>query len=101
MDAISIFATLLGVVGLAGGAVGYYGKSRGDTIIKYQAEEITLRDGRVTYLEKELEATVRERDSLKEQNVTLTSLAQGSPQLTALTQQITELIKVVTQKNKL
>ncbi len=94
-DALSILATAIGIIGLAGGAVGYFAKSRGDSIIKYQADEIELRDGTIARLKEELAATQRERDTLKEQNTTLAGLAQGSPQLTELAKQIKRLVEVV------
>lgn len=85
----------LSIFGILGGGYGYFVKSRGDSIIKYQAIEIQNRDGRINFLEKEIAAITAERDSLKEQVVVLTNLAQGSPQLVKLTTEIKNLVKVV------
>lgn len=89
---IPIFATIFGFVALAGGAAGYFKASRGDSIIKYQATEISLRDGKIATLEKDLAATVQAcaaKDDtiaeLKKHNVYLQKLGQGSPQLKKLT----------------
>lgn len=92
MDVLSISATVFGFVALAGGAAGYFKASRGDSIIKYQATEIALRDAKVANLEKDL-AKLTESclakdttiNKLEEHNKYLQKLGQGSPQLKKLT----------------
>lgn len=42
MDLLTIAGSIFGVVGIAGGAVGYFAKAKGDSIIAYQAREIEL-----------------------------------------------------------
>lgn len=90
-EILSIFAVILGIVGLAGGAAGYFGKARGDAIIKYQAEEIELRDGTIARLEKDNARTTAERDRLLQENETLRGLAQGSPKLDKLVKEVAKL----------
>ncbi len=95
MDALSLLATIFGLVSLAGGAAGYFKASRGDSIIKYQATELQLRDGRISILEKDVsrltgesvtkDETIKE---LKTHNGYLQKISQGTPQLTKLTEAI-------------
>lgn len=101
-NALSIFATVLGIVGLSGGAVGYFAKGRGDSIIKYQAIEIQNRDGTIstikdenTTLKAELLAKEEALKQLKEHNNYLQKLAQGSPQLAKLTKAIENQTKML------
>jgi hypothetical protein len=93
MQLLAIAGTILGLVGLAGGVVGYFAKSRGDSIIEYQAREISLRDGTIARLEKDNAALVAKSNSQAEQIITLTGLAQGSPQLLKLTDEIKNLVR--------
>lgn len=92
MDTISILATVLGIAGIAGGASGYFAKSRGETIISLQGKEIEYWKDRATQLEKDGAALTADRDALKRENSRLIRLAQGSPQLVKLTKQIAELV---------
>lgn len=92
---LTIISWIIGIIGLSGGAVGYFAKSRGDAIIAYQAKEIELRDGTIARLEKENAALLREKDILKEQNLKLGELAQGSPKLAEVTIQIKALAQAV------
>lgn len=92
MDVLSISATVFGFVSIAGGAAGYFKASRGDSIIKYQATEIALRDGTIANLKTDLAATTQNckaKDEtiseLKKHNAYLQKLGQGSPQLKKLT----------------
>lgn len=90
-NGFGLLATIFGVIGLSGGAAGYFKASRGDSIIKYQATEIALRDGKITNLEKDL-AKLTEQCAAKDQTITeqkkhityLQKLGQGSPQLKKL-----------------
>lgn len=95
MDVLSIVGAVLGIVGLAGGAVGYFAKGRGDSIIAYQARELELRNETNARLEKEKAALTAERDSLITQVGTLTKLAQGSPQLKSVATQLKSLSKLI------
>lgn len=94
-NGFGLLATVIGVVGLLGGAVGYFAKGRGDSIIQYQATELKLRDETIARLEKENTALISERDSLLREKQTLVKLAQGSPQLGKLTKEIKNLVKEV------
>lgn len=94
-DILSIAAGVLALVGVVAGLVGYFAKAKGDSIIAYQAREIELRDGTIARLEKDAAACNAERDRLKEENATLKELAQGSPQLIALTQEIKGLPEAI------
>lgn len=103
MDALQILALIsgiLGIVGLTGGAVGYFAKGRGDSIIAYQTKENELLKADVARLEKSLAATTAERDSLLNTNETLKGLAQGTPQLTSLTNEIRGLVKYLKKIEK-
>lgn len=99
MDALSISATIFGVVAIAGGAAGYFKASRGDSIIRYQATEIGLRDGKIANFEKDM-ATVTQSCLAKDETIAefrkhnqyLQKLGQGSPQLKKLTTVIEKLV---------
>ena len=108
-NGFGLLATIFGVVSLAGGAAGYFKASRGDSIIKYQATEIGLRDAKVANLEKDLakvtescvskDATIKQ---LEEHNKYLQKLGQGSPELKKMnatltnnTRTVDSLVKVV------
>lgn len=97
MQLLAIAGTILGLVGLAGGVVGYFAKSRGDSIIEYQAREISLRDGTIARLEKDNAALTSKVESQAEQIVTLTGLAQGSPELVKLAGEIKTLTSAFTK----
>lgn len=100
MDVISIFSIIVGVAGSIGGAVGYFAKGRGDSIIAYQAKEIELRDGTIARLEKDNAAFAARDTAQKEQITVLTGLAQGSPELVKLAEEIKRLIKLMTRRDK-
>lgn len=99
MDVLPILAIIFGFVALAGGAAGYFKASRGDSIIKYQATEIALRDGKIANLEKDL-ATITEQcaqkdntiSQLEDHNKQLKQLAQGSPMLKKISEKLDKLI---------
>lgn len=97
MQLLAIAGTILGLVGLAGGVVGYFAKSRGDSIIEYQAREISLRDGTIARLEKDNAALLAKSNSQAEQIATLTGLAQGSPELVKLAGEIKSLTSAFTE----
>ena len=103
-NGFGLLATIFGVVGLLGGAAGYFKASRGDSIIKYQTIEINNLRTKVGDQEKELakcnEAVVA-RDTtiaeLQKHNAYLQKLGQGSPQLKKLTAAIENQTKVIGQ----
>lgn len=97
MDVISLFTTLFGIVGFAGGAVGYFAKGRGDSIIAYQEKQIKLLQDDNARLEKSVVSLEAERDGLNRENKTLQRLAQGSPQLAKLTSEIKGLVDYLKQ----
>lgn len=97
---IEILAYAVGIIGASGGVVGYFGKSRGDSIIKYQANEIQLRDGTIARLEKEATSVLTENKLLKEQNSKLWDKAQGSPQLKTLTKAVEALTTTINKTLK-
>lgn len=100
MDVLSILAAIFGFVALAGGAAGYFKASRGDSIIKYQATEIALRDAKVANLEKDL-AKITEQCAQKDQIIgkqddhikQLQKMAQGSPLLTKINQKLDKILE--------
>lgn len=115
MDWISngfgLLATVFGVVGLAGGAAGYFKASRGDSIIKYQAIEIDglrRKDGdnekeklQLEAEKKALEATCAAKDeTITKQNDQikfLQRMGQGSPQLKKLTTAVENQTKLINE----
>jgi hypothetical protein len=100
MDHLSfIIPAAIAVIGGFAGITGFYGKSRGDTVISLLKDEIDhyIRENAVL---KEENAALQSSDKAKsEQIVTLTKLAQGSPQLEALTVEIRNLVKIVRKAN--
>jgi hypothetical protein len=117
-NGLGLLATILGIVGLAGGAAGYFKASRGDSIIKYQAIEIDGLRRTKADLEKELvtkdaavktaeAACVAKDETIVEQGKQikfLQKMGQGSPQLKKLTIAVenqTKLIsKMIEKENK-
>lgn len=105
-----LYATIFGLISLAGGAAGYFKASRGDSIIKYQAVEIDALRRKIGDLEKEkleleaekkaLEATCATKDDtiteLQKNIKYLQKLGQGSPQLKKLTAAIENQTKIFT-----
>lgn len=100
MDVITLFTTIVGVTGLIGGAVGYFAKGRGDSIIAYQAKELELRDSTIARLEKDNAALTATNAAQKEQIEVLTGLAQGSPQLVKLTDEIKKLVRLMQRRDE-
>lgn len=100
VNVITLFTTIIGVTGLIGGAVGYFAKGRGDSIIAYQAKELELRDGTIARLEKDNAALTATNQAKAEQIEVLTSLAQGSPQLVKLTDEIKKLVTMMDKREK-
>lgn len=94
---LSFLATAIGLVGVTGGLVGYFAKGRNDAIIKAQAELIDVRDKQISDLKQSNAALSSENKVLDQQNDTLTGLAQGSPQLVALTKEIKNLPQSLTR----
>lgn len=95
MDVLELFTTAFGVIGFIGGAVGYFGQGRANAIIKGQAQLLDVRDREIADKDKQLAGLTAERDSLLQSNANLKDLAQGSPQLSAFTKEMRQLIKVV------
>lgn len=96
---VPIFATILGIILATGGAAGYFKASRGDSIIKYQATELGLRDTKIAGLEKDLAAcnescTAKDQTitELKKHNAYLQKLAQGAPRLKKIEDKLDKLI---------
>jgi ABC-type transporter Mla subunit MlaD len=107
VDVLPISASIFGVVAIAGGAAGYFKASRGDSIIKYQATEITLRDGTITNLKADLAATTQScaaKDDtiteLKKHNAYLQKLGQGSPELKKLATTQEKLITAIDNQTR-
>lgn len=98
-NSIPLFATIFGIVALAGGAAGYFKASRGDSIIKYQATEIALRDDKVANLEKDNAALTQScaaKDEtiteLKKHNAYLQRMVQGAPRLKKIEDKLDKLL---------
>ena len=108
MNVLSLSATVFGIVALVGGAAGYFKASRGDSIIKYQATEINLRDGKISNLEKDL-ASIRQQLDAKDEIAkmqddhikNLRRMAQGSPQLERLTTAIENQTAIIGNQSTL
>lgn len=95
MNVISILLSAFGIIGVAGGAAGYFKASLGNSVIKGQAELINTRDLKLADQDKMIVALQSENKVLVEQNQTLKALAQGAPQLKKLTTSIEKLIKAI------
>ena len=98
MEILPLFAVAFGIIGFAGGAVGYFAKGRGDSIIQYQSKQNELLKDDNARLEKALTAEIAKRESLEAENSRLVNLAQGSPQLIKLTNEIKNLVKEIRAK---
>lgn len=94
---IGLLAGAFGLIGIVGGLVGFFAKGRSDAIIKAQAELIDVRDKQISDLKESNAAFASENKVLAQQNETLTGLAQGSPQLIALTKEIKDLPAALTR----
>lgn len=88
MNVFQLLTVLLGIAGMAGGAAGYFAKSRGDTIISLQGKEIEYWKDKATQLEKDFAAVQAERNSVKQLNVSLMDEARGNPQLAKLSKEV-------------
>lgn len=106
MDVLPLLATLFGIIGATGGAVGYFAKGRADAVIALSAKEIELLKDANSRLEKEAIGITAERDRYKAENATLTKLADGSnlnaiaEDMRANTRIVGELIEVLKTSNK-
>lgn len=96
MDVLPIIAIAIGLIASTGGAAGFFKASKGDSIIAYQTTELGLRDDTIKRLESEKAALLVEQaaakaqaERLKIEADRLAALAQGNPQLDALTKAIT------------
>lgn len=113
-NGLGLLATILGVVGLAGGAAGYFKASRGDSIIKYQAIEIEGLRRTKADLEKDAvtkdaaiktaeAACVAKDETIAEQGKQikfLQKMGQGSPQLKKLTIAVENQTKLISEMIK-
>lgn len=97
-DIRTFVGTGIVIISALGGSVGYFAKSRGDSIIKYQALEIDELTRSTARLEKDNAALLSENKLLHEQNKKLGDLAQGSPQLKKLTQAVTALTRIINNR---
>lgn len=113
-NGLGLLATILGIVGLAGGAAGYFKASRGDSIIKYQAIEIEGLRRTKADLEKDAvtkdaaiktaeAACVAKDETIAEQGKQikfLQKMGQGSPQLKKLTIAVENQTKLISEMIK-
>lgn len=100
LDAGTILAAGIGIIGAVGGVTAFFGKSRGDSIIKYQTTEIQLRDGTIARLREDNAALRSENDLLKKHVDTLKGLVQGAPQLAKLTNTVDTLASAIVELRK-
>ena len=96
-ESFGLLAGAVGLIGIVGGLVGFFAKGRSDAIIKAQAELIDVRDKQISDLRESNAALNSKVEILTQQNSTLTSLAQGSPQLVLLTKEIKNLPQSLTR----
>jgi hypothetical protein len=102
MNAINFILAAIALIASLGGVSAYFGKSRGDSIIKYQGNEMELYKGTIARLNEE-KAAITEACSakdatikkLEEHNKFLQKLGQGSPQLKKLTAAIESQTKML------
>lgn len=97
-DTLGIILTIFGIIGFAGGAVGYFAKGRAEAVIALSAKENALLKDDNTRLEKALAARDAENARLKVENEQLWNKAQGSDKLAALTSTIADMVDYI--KNK-
>ncbi len=95
MDVGQILTIAFGIVGSAGALYAYFRKSAGDSTIKYQADSIDALTTSNTTLREQNAALISQNETLKQSNTVLQGLAQGSPKLTELAEQIKELVQVI------
>lgn len=95
MNVTSLLTTAFAVVAIFGGAAAYFGKSRGDSIIQYQADELGINKDTIARLQADNQTLHTQVTTLQSQIVTLTSIAQGSPQIASLKKEIRRLVKEV------
>lgn len=95
---IDLIAYALGIIGVVGGAVGYFAKGRSEAVIALQSKENSLLKDDNARLEKE----VTERDAriaqLEAENKRVWEKAQGSDQLIALTTEIKNIADYLKKK---
>lgn len=95
---IDLIAYALGVIGIVGGAVGYFAKGRSEAVIALQSKENSLLKDDNARLEK----AVAERDAriaqLETENKRVWDKAQGSDQLVALTTEIRNIADYLKKK---
>jgi len=96
-ESFGLLAGAIGLIGIVGGLVGFFAKGRSDAIIKAQAELIDVRDKQISDLRESTAALTSKVEVLTQQSATLTSLAQGSPQLVTLTKEIKNLPSSITR----
>lgn len=71
MDIITWVVGAIGLIGSVGGAVGYFAKARGDSIIAYQEKMIKNRDDEIARLLRVNEGLTKENSELSKHNTSL------------------------------
>lgn len=102
MNVITLVLAAITLIASLGGISAYFGKSRGDSIIKYQGNEMELYKGTIARINEEkaaLTEACNAKDAtiqkLEEHNKFLQKLGQGSPQLKKLTAAIESQTKML------
>ena len=85
------------LIGLLGGGLGFLSSSRKDSIIKVLTQDNVATKNYNKTLEAELAKVTAERDGYRTQSDNFKQLAQGSPQLKALTQAIESQTRLITK----
>lgn len=101
---IQILTYVIGGLGFAAGAVGYFGKKRGDSIIEYQAKAIDslkdyaeARDRDVAERDATILRLTAERDTARQEANMWKQNAQGVPQLVELAKDVGEVKAMLKQ----
>jgi hypothetical protein len=98
-DTLGIVLSTFGLIGFAGGAVGYFAKGRAEAVIALSAKENALLKDDVARLEKTNAALTAENARLVVENTQLWNKAQGSDKLVELAGDIKGLVDYV-KKNR-
>ena len=95
---IDLVAYALGIVGIVGGAVGYFAKGRSEAVITLQSKENSLLKDDNARLEKALSERDARITQLEAENKRVWDKAQGSAQLVALAGEIKSLVEYLKEK---
>jgi hypothetical protein len=98
MDVWAVAGYIVGIISGLGALAAWFDRSRGRAVIELQKDTIDTFKEREVQLDKELAAKNAQLAASETQNKRLSELAQGSPQLVELTNQIKNLVEFLSKK---